>query len=383
MKFATLVWKNALRNKRRSVLTILSLAASLFLLTTLRTVMLELQYAPSGPSSELRVITRHAVSLTNTLPVSYGNQIRAVPGVRDAMPFDWFGGIYIDERNFFAQFAVDQDKQFIINPELVMPDEQKQEFQKVRNTAMAGDQLFKRYGWKLGDRITLKGTIYPVDLELILAGRFTCPTNQPVEQNLFFHWDYLDELVGRPGNAGTFAIMANTKDDVPKVIAAVDGMYRNSPAPTKTETEKAFQLSFGNMMGNVQFLVTSISTVVVFTILLVTAATMSMSIRERTGEFGILKSLGFSRGLIVGLLVCESMMIALVSWLLGCVGGRYVLALADLQAMTGGFLPILRVRMESLILGLILAMIVGLLAAGVPAWRASRLSIAEAMRHIG
>jgi putative ABC transport system permease protein len=382
MKFARLIWKNALRNKRRSMLTIFSLAASLFLLTTLRTVLFELQAVSNAPQAALRLVTRHAVSFANPLPIAYMERIRQVPGVREVIPGNWFGGIYVDESNFFGQFTVDQNKVFDVFPEFQMPEDQKEAFRKLRNGAIAGTRLCERFGWKLGQRVTLMGTNYPVDLELVLVGRFTS-LNPPDETSLMFRYDYFDEALGRVGQAGWFTLVAERPDDMPGIIRTVDDMFRSSGAPTKTESEKEFQLSFSGMMGNVKFLVASISAVVVFTILLVTAATMGMSIRERTNEFGIMKSLGFSRGLITALLTGESLLIALTAWVFGCVGAWVLYSHVDLQTATGGWFAALRVQPDSLLLGFGLSLVVALVASGLPAWRASGLNIADAIRHVG
>ena len=382
MKFARLIWKNALRNKRRSLLTAFSLSASLFLLTTLRTVLFELQAVSAAPQSDLRLVTRHAVAFTNPLPIYYLDRIKRIPGVREVIPGTWFGGIYIDQNNFFGQFTVDPEKAFVVFPEFQLPEDQKEAFRKQRNGAIAGVRLMQRFGWKIGDRITLMGTNYPVDLELVIVGGFTS-INPPDEAALMFRWDYLDELAGRTGEAGWFTILARSREDMPRIIQAVDDMSRNSSAPTKTESEKEFQLSFSGMLGNIRFLVGSISAVVVFTILLVTAATMGMSIRERTAELGLLKSLGYSRGLIVGLLTGESILISLDGWLAGCVGAWVLYSHIDLQAATGGWFTVLRVQPDSLALGLLLSLLVALVATGMPAYRASRLSVADALRYLG
>jgi len=382
MKFAHLIWKNALRNKRRSLLTAFSLTASLFLLTTLRTVLSELQAVSAAPESDLRLVTRHAVAFTNPLPIYYLDRIKRIPGVREVMPGNWFMGVYIDQNNFFGQFTVDPEKVFVVLPELRMPEDQKEAFRKQRNGAITGARLMQRFGWKIGDRITLMGTNYPVDLELVLVGSFTS-INPPDETGLMIRWDYLDELAGRTGQAGWFTILARSREDMPRIIQAVDDMSRNSSAPTKTESEKEFQLSFSGMLGNIKFLIGSISVVVVFTIFLVTAATMGMSIRERTAEFGLLKSLGYSPGLIVGLVAGESILIALAGWLAGCVGAWVLYSHIDLQNATGGWFTVLRVQPDSLALGLLLSLLVALVAIGMPAYRTSRLSVADALRHLG
>jgi len=382
MKFAALVLKSALRNKRRTILTVLSLGASLFLLITLHTVLYELQATSVAPESDLRLWTRHAVSIANWLPLAYKEQIRQIPGVKDVMTVNWFGGIYIDERNFFGNFAVDADKEFKIVTELKIDPQQRAAFEQERTAAVAGVRLMERFGWKIGDRITLKGTIYPFDVELKLVGTFTSP-NPPDEAALLFHYDYLDEMMGRRGVAGSFCILAESAEAMPRVAQAVDDKFRNSVAPTKTETEKAFQLSFSNMLGNVKLFIGSISAVVVFTVLLVTAATMAMSIRERTAEVAVLKTLGYTRGLILGLLLAEALLIAVLGGLVGCGGAKLLYSTVDMQKATGGWLVKLRVQPEALVLGMALAAAIGLVAAAVPALRASRLPIAQAIRHAG
>jgi len=382
MKYVFLIWKNLLRNRRRSLLTILSVAASLFLVTTLRTVLSELQAVSVAPLSQLRLVTRHAVSFTNPMPIAYRDRIRRIPGVRDVMPGNWFAGIYIDENNFFGQFTVDPDRTREIMPEAEMADEQWAAFRSQRNAAVAGVRLFQRFGWKIGQRITLRGTNYPADLEVVLVGTFKS-VNPPDETNLWIRWDYLDEAIGRAGEAQWFTVVAATREDVPRVIAAIDDMFRSSSAPTKTETEREFQLSFSGILGNVQFLVTSVSSVVVFTILLVTAATMGMSIRERTAELGILRALGFPADLLATLLVGESLVVTVGGWLLGCVGARLLYANIDLQEASGGWFTVLRVQPGTLALGLALSAAVAFFSTALPAYRASRVNVADALRFAG
>lgn len=383
MRFVSLAWKNALRNKRRSILTILSLAASLFLLTTLQAVLYQFEFASGSPKSALRVITHHAVSFTQPIPIAYKEKILQVPGIEAVTGEQWFGGIYVKEDNFFAQFAVDPVAFLKVYPEYLMPEDQQQAFIRQRNGAMVGKSLAERFGWKLGDHVTLKGTIYPTDLDFVVAGIFTSPTNPPDEGNFWFQWDYLEESTGRPGTTNNFVALARSANDIPRIINEVDAMFRNSSAQTKSETEKEFTLSFSGMMGNIKFLVGAVSVVVVFTLLLVTAATMGMSIRERTSEFGILKSIGFTSPLIVGLLVGESMMIALCGWVVGCLGARVLYGSVNLANMTAGFFSKLDVPPRFLLSGLALSLVVGFLTSAFPAWRASRLNIAEALRHVG
>ncbi len=382
MRFAWLVVKSALRNKRRTILTVLGLGVSLFLLVSFHAVLYELRFTRTTSETDLRLITRHAVSIANWLPLAYREQIQQIPGVKEVTAGHFFMGIYVDERNFFPQGAVEQDKLFRLYPELKIAPDQLEDFLRERTAAVAGISLFKRFGWKIGERITLKGTLFPFDVELKLVGSFTSP-NPYDEAVLFFRYDYLDELMGRRAVAGWYMILADSVDAVPRIAKAVDEKFRNSMAPTRTETEKAFDLSFGKMVGNVKLLIGSISAVVVFTILLVTTATMAMSIRERTAEVAMLRTLGYTRGLILDLLLAEALLVGVLGGLLGCGGAKLLYSYMDLQRASGGFLVKLRVQPEALVLGMGLAAAIGVAAAVLPALRASRLSIAQALRHVG
>jgi len=386
MKFAGLVLKSTLRNRRRTILTVLGLGAALFLLVTLHTVLYELQATTITQESDLRLITRHAVSIANWMPLAYKEQIRQIPGVKDVMTAHWFGGIYIDESNFFPQFAEDADKTFRLYSELRIDPAQRETFERERTAAVAGARLCKRFGWKIGDRITLKGTFFPFDVELKLAGSFTSP-NLPDEAMLVFHYDYLNEMMVKTMRtrdvAGFYIIQAESLETVPRIARAVDEKFRNSTAPTKTEAEKAFQLSFSSMLGNVKLFIGAISAVVVFTILLVTAATMAMTIRERTAEVAVLKTLGYTSSLVFALLLAEALAIAVLGGLLGCGGAKLLYSTVDLQQLTGGWIIQLRVQPEALALGMALAAVIGTAASAVPAWRACRMPIAEALRHVG
>jgi putative ABC transport system permease protein len=373
------VWRNLARNRRRTLLTVLSIALSLFLLSTLLTVLTELERESPEGDQHLRMVVRRASSLGDPLPEAYLEKLRRVPGVRLVHTLSWFGGIYGDERNFFANFACDPETLFPMFNENHLPPEQLAAFKKERAAAVAGRKLAERFRWRLGDAITLKGTIYPVDLEFTLRGIYTGLD----ETAFFFHHAYLEEALGRPGKVGTFWLKAATAEEVPRIIDRVDRLFRNSDAETKTETERAFQLGFVAMLGNVKTLVVSISSAVVFTILLVTANTMAMAIRERAREIAVLKTLGFSRGRILGLLMGESAAIALIGGLLGTLGARLFYSLVDVWKHTQGFFPLFVVEPTTIVLGVTLAVGIGLASAAVPAYRMSRQTIAQALRRTG
>src|SRR5215216_293102 len=289
MRFFTLITKNALRNGRRTLLTVLSLAISLVMFCALLTIVTELEREGDSEIGHLRLVVRRATSMLDSLPESYGRKLAAIPGVALVHPMNWFGGTYQDGQRSFANIATDARSLLQMFPEHKVPPEQAEAFARERAAALVGRQLADRFGWKLGDRVTLLGTIYPVDLEYTIRGIYTGGD----EEIFFFHQEYLDEALGRPGLVRTFRLKAESAEAVPRIMAAVDALFRNTDAETKTETERAFQLGFVAMVGNVKGLIVSISTVVVLTVLLVTANTAAMSIRERAKEVAILKTLGF------------------------------------------------------------------------------------------
>lgn len=335
MKLLRLISKNAARNSRRTVLTILSITVSVFLVCTLQAILTKLDsLGQTSDTSNLRVIVHRATGLTELLPISYKNRILAVPGVKYAVGLTWFGGQYIDASNFFANFAADTENFEKVFDDYKILEDQLASWKTERSAALVGKKLIDQYHWQIGQRITLKGTIYPADPELIIRAVYTC-ADASQERAMYFHWDYLDEILKRPGTIGSFSVKVDSADDVPKVMDAVDKTFHNSDAETKTETEKAFNLSFVAMLGNVKFLLDAISLAVVFTILLVSGNTMAMSIRERTGEVAVLKTLGFRRNTILQLLVGESIIIALMGGFMGGVGAQTTYAFIGLTSSKG------------------------------------------------
>jgi putative ABC transport system permease protein len=381
MKFLPLILRNTFRNRRRTILTVLSISMSLFLVSTLRTLLNALESPPMTPESAMRVLVRHQTSLANLIPISYKDRIRQVEGVAEVSTYQWFGGIYKDPGNFFGQFAVDPETFFKVYSE-IRPIEaaQMEAFTKERTAALAGVNLARKYGWNIGDRITLEGTIFPRTLELTIRGLVTGGASESV---LFFHYDYLTEAFGNLDGASTFVVKARSAEAIPSVIDAIDSTFLNSTAPTKTETEKAFVLGFMAMWGNVRTLVVSISTILIFTIVLVAANTMAMSIRERTGEIAILKTLGFTSTHVLTVLIAESALIALAGGLGGSLGARYLLGAVDFQALTAGFIQVFEVTWSTVTLAAAISLIVAFASTFIPAWSASRLAIADAVRRRG
>jgi putative ABC transport system permease protein len=385
MKFVRLLLTNVLRNRRRTFLTLSSIAVSLFLVATLLTVLSEMENPPRTPESALRLICRHRVSLANILPYSYRMKIAKVEGVEAVIGEMWFGGVYKDPKNFFAQFAADADQLFTVYPDMKIPDEQKQAFVEDRTGCVAGNNLAERFGWKVGERIPIQGALFDVNLELTLRGIYSGGGDDG--STLFYHWEYFNEGMKKAFGpridfSGFYVIRARRADQVPGVAERVDELFRNSSSPTKTESEKAFVLGFLSMMGNVRLLVTSICSVVIFTIILVAANTMAMSIRERTREIGILKALGFRKFQILSLLLGESVFLALGGALLGSFAAKFIYSGAKMAAVTGGMFQRLYVTPVTLAICATIGLTVGIVSAGLPAWQAARRRVVDAMRLV-
>jgi len=382
MTLTRFVTKNAFRNKRRSVLTVLSIAFSLLLLTLMMTIWRAFYLDQGSAESAQRLAVRHRVSLTFSLPSFYREKIRAIPGVLAVVPVSWFGGIYKDEKpeNFFAQFSTDPKEFFKVFRDVQMPGEQLAAWQRDRQGVIVDDFLAKKYGWKLGDRIVLQGRIYPVNLELNIRGIFH---SDPDNKSVYFDTKYEEESVPFfKGQAGTFAILADSPSDVSKIASAVDDMFRNSPQPTKTESEKAFGLEFVAMMGNVKAFILWICSAVVFATLLVSANTMAMSIRERTREVAVLKTLGFTRRGVLSLFVSEAVALSLVGGLIGICMGWALVYVATHSPQFFSFFP-LKVTPAIWLAAMITAGLVGLLSAALPSYHASKVDIVDGLRHIG
>ncbi len=383
-RFFSLVVKNSLRSKRRSILTILSIAASLCLLGVLGALYYMFFLTEATEDQALRLVVRNRVSLARPLPFSYREKIRQIPGVKEVMVFQWFGGTYKDARdpnNFFPRLAVDADRLFTVYPEYRVPEDQKQAFLRERTACLIGRKLANRLGLKLGDKVQLVGDIFPVTLELTIRGIYDSERDN---ENLFFHNDYLQELTKSLGWGewvSTYVIRAETIDDVPRIAEAVDAMFRNSPAQTKTETEKQFEVSFLAFLGNVKLFLLSVCGAVTFTILLVSGNTMAMSVRERVREVGVMKTLGFERGTILGVIVAEAVLISLIGGVLGLLLAAGLCEV--MRRMPSTFTDMSRVAMPAEVWGLamLVAALIGVVSSIVPAWNAANRPIVEALRY--
>jgi putative ABC transport system permease protein len=387
LRYVPLMWKNALRNRRRSALTIASMAFSLCLLGVLFALYRGLFLAPPTPGQELRLVTHHKVSITQSMPLSYEDRIRRVPGVRDASVWQWFGGTYKDAReskNFFARFSVEPDHFFNVFQEIEMPEDQKQAFVHLRTGAIASQDLADGLGWKMGEKIFLTGDIFPVNPELTLVGIFRDPD---ATQTMFFNQEYLREMLGtgsgRQDQIGAFEVQADSASAASQVAATIDQMFENSTAPTKTESEQAFGLQFISFLGNVKVFLMIVCAAVTFTILLVSANTVAMSVRERVRETGILKTLGYTPRAILLMILGEAGVISLVGGLLGLLLASRLTALVAKAGGMLSFLNDLAITPDVAALCLGIALFIGVGSSLFPAWNASRIPILDALRNTG
>jgi putative ABC transport system permease protein len=385
LRHVPLIWKNAVRNRRRSLLTIASIAASFALLGTLAAMYRALFWSDPVPGQELRVMTRHRVSLTQSMPVSYEQKIRAVPGVQAVTILNWFGGTYKDEQadrsNIFARFSTDPKNFFEVRPDIEISEEHKQAFLRERRGAIATVELAAKKGWKIGERINLTGDIWPVNLELILVGTFKDNSDR---ESLYFNHEYIREALGQNNRrrdlVGMFWMRADSADNVPKISKAIDDMFANSPAQTRTESEQAFGLAFVAFLGNVKLFLAAICGAITFTILLVTGNTMAMSVRERRRDVGILKTLGFKPLAILGIILGEAAVIS-------AIGGVIGLGLANgiawvVRQGPAVFAQLSQVAITPAVAVAVLAaaVVMGLASSLAPAWNASRTPILEALK---
>jgi putative ABC transport system permease protein len=374
-----LLRKNLLRNKRRALLTASSVAVSLFLLASLAVVYTAFGAPLENGDAIPILMVRRAAGIIFPLPVSFEPKIKAVPGVVACARFNWFGGYWKDPADYFANFAVEADTIFDVYRGVTIPPDQLEAFKRDRAAAVVGRRLIDRFHWKLGDRITLLGSPWGVTPELTLRGVFT---GGPDDQ-LFFHWDYVNEALGRPDYVGLYEVRVDRPEAAASIAKAIDQTFRNTDAETKTESLNAFLLDFVSMLGNVRGIILMIGSAVIFTILLVVANTMAMSIRERIAEAAVMRSLGFRAVHIMFLFVGESLVLTLGGAVVGVGTAKLLYDRLALSQFTQFIFADIHMRAETFILCFAVAMLIALAAAGLPAYRAARLNIAEALRHTG
>lgn len=380
MKFLPLVLANLGRHRKRTVLTTLSVALALFLFASLQTVVTTLA-AASRFGSARRLVSISATGIVFPLPLSYANRLAAVPGVEKLTYANWFGGRYGDGKRFFASFAVEPVSYLDMYPEMSVPDDQKRAWLQDRSGALIGARLLDVFGWRVGQNVTLQGTIMPGDWTFTVRGVYT-PTDRVLNDDMmFFHHAYLDERAKRAGLVGWYVLRIDDPNNAASIAKRVDDMTRSSPHATKTGTEQAFNASFATMWGNVSLLMGTIGLAVVFAILMVTANAMMMSARERTREVAVLKTIGFPDRTLAGMVMLEAGVIAVAGAVLGLGGAKLFYRATNFNA--AGFLPGFDVTPRTLVVGALVAVVVMLASGLVPAMRASRLQVVTALRQVG
>jgi putative ABC transport system permease protein len=392
----TIVFMNLSRNKVRTLLTGLSVMVALFLFCALGGVLDTLD-AAIEVGSRSRLVARNAISLVFPIPYAYRDRIAAVPGVKNVGIQNWFGGQDpVNPRNFYAQFAVDPAIFRIYANDIsiveatppqgrpVVPpgvDPKLAAYLEDRTAAVVGRSLMEKMGWRLGQRVTVNGTIYPGSWELTIRAVYAAKQRSFGEETMFFPFDYLDQRgMGGQKLVGIYVIDVDDPSRSAAVAQTVDAMFENSSAATRTESEQAFQAGFVSMYGNVPFVLRVIGLAIVFAILLIAANTMVMSIRERTTEFGVLKTLGFGDGTVFGLVLAEAAVITLGGGLIGALLAK--LAIEGSGFNFGGFLPPMSVYWSTVIAGIAISFVVGAVSGLIPAWQASRLRIVDALRRV-
>lgn len=384
MQTLKLIVRNALRHKLRSGLTVVGLVVAVLAFGLLQTVI-KAWYAGANAASNTTLIARNATSLVFPLPLSYASKIRGIDGVRGVAWANWFGGIYQDPKNFFPQFAVSGASYLDMYPDFVLPEGQRNAFLRDRKGALVGRKLADEYGFKPGDVIPLRGTIYPGQWEFTVRGIYEGRQSSTVTTQMFFHWDYLNEtllrLVPRRGNqVGVYVVQVRRPEDAAAVAAAIDATFKNSLAETLTETEKAFQLSFVSMSEAIVVAIRLVSFVVILIIMAVMANTMAMSARERLSEYATLKALGFGAGFLARLIFGESLLLSLAGAAIG-IALLYPVA-AAFAAQMGTLFPVFEVAPATPLLQFVAALAVGAVAAIAPTLRAARVNIVEGLRRV-
>jgi putative ABC transport system permease protein len=380
----SLIIRNALRHKLRTFLTILGIAVAVMAFGLIRTVI-SAWYSGVEATAPDRLITRNSVSIIFTLPLSYRDQILKIDGIKDVTWANWFGGIYVDPDNFFAQFAVDKDTYFRVFPEFVIPPVQFEEFQKNRQAVIVGRKLADRFGWKLGDRITLIGTVYSGNWDFDIVSIYTGKDQTTDESSFFMRWDYLDEWIkqnwpGYGSEIGWFGLQLSDPNRASEISAAVDARFKNSSAETLTETEKAFQMSFVQMSGTILTLLQVMSVLIICIILIVLVNTMAMAGRERTSEHAYMKSMGFRTYHLIGMISGESLVIAGLG---GALGLLLLLGVTNIvKAGVSQWFPVFGITTTTFVLVAAVAILIGLLASIFPAQRAVRMKIVDGLRVV-
>jgi putative ABC transport system permease protein len=381
---AFLVFRNAFRHKLRTTLTMVGIVVAIVAFGLLRTIV-DAWYAGVDASSSARLITRNAISLVFPLPPNYAQKLRQVPGVAAVSWANWFGGVYITESNFFPQFAIDAASYLDMYPEYRIKADEKKAFLLDRKGAIAGRKLVEKYGWKLGDQIPIRGTIFPGTWTFTLRGIYEGADRKVDETQFFFHWQFLNETVKarfarRADQVGFYLIEIRDPSQAAEISRRIDATFKNSLAETLTETEKAFQLGFVAMTQTILVAIQAVSFVIIVIIMAVMANTMAMTARERYSEYATMKAIGFSNDFIALLVFAESIGIALAG---GALGIALTFPIADaFGAAMGTLFPIFSVSRDTVLMQVSAAIVIGVVAALIPAWRAARVRIVDGLRAV-
>ncbi|MCU0967395.1 MAG: ABC transporter permease [Rubrivivax sp.] len=385
MLLTRLLLRNSFRHPLRTGLTLVGLVVAVCAFGLLRTIV-EAWYAGAEASSATRLVVRNATSLTVPLPLAYAERLRAVDGVETVTWSNWFGGVYVSERNFFPQFAVDGPGYLAMYPEFVVGDEERLAWLRDRRGVLVGRQLAERFGWQVGDTVPLRGTIYPGTWSFTVRGIYRGADPGTDEKQMLLHWQTVNETLRqrsgrRADQVGVFVVGIRDPAAAAAVAERIDAQFANSLAETRTETERAFQLGFVAMSEAILVALQAVSLIIVVIIMAVMANTMTMTARERTAEYATLKALGFTPGFVVRLLFAESLLVAAIG---GAIGIALTLPLAAaFQGLAGSIFSSFRVSAGTIALQAGAALAVGLAAAAWPAWRAGRLDIVGGLRHVG
>ncbi len=386
MKVFKLIFKNTLRHKLRTTLTVLGIAIAVIAFGLLRTVVTAWSVGVEASSAN-RLITRQAVSFIFPLPYAYRDKIASVPGVEEVTFSNWFQGVYIDKNQFFARLAVDANTIFDVYPEYVLTPQEISLFKKEKNSCVVGVDIATKYNLKIGDIMAIEGDIYPGRWEFVVRGIYKPKYKTTDATQMMFHWDYVDDRMReeapvRAGDVGWYVIKIGDPSKSGDISERIDALFKNSPAETKTETERAFQQGF---LASTSAIITSmnvLSFVIIGIIMLVLANTMIMSARERTREYAVFKTLGFSASHLVGLIMGESLFIAILGGGIGLVL-TFPLVEGFAQVIPKGFFPVFQIEPITIILAISAAVIIGIVSAIFPIQRALSTRIVEGFRFVG
>jgi putative ABC transport system permease protein len=379
MRFAKLIYRNLFRNKMRAVLTMLLMAAIFFFVATMLSILENFNRAEEMGEGYNRLAVQSAISLANFLPFAHEQKIQQLDGVGETCKMQWIGAYYKDKKNFFANFAVDHNKMSSVFPDYKVDPKQMADFMADRRGALVGPELMKRFNWKIGDRVTLTRQIFAFDPEVTIRGVYDHPVNSSA---FYFHMDYFQESIGNPSGADMIWIKVKNPNQMAALSQQIDAMFKNTDAPTETYTEKEFQRSFIAMMGNIKLLFTSVSTCAIFMVILLAAITMSMSARERITEIAVLKAIGFERRLVLTLMLIEFALLTVIGGTIGILGGRLFYTVVNMTKLTQGFLINFTIYWPVIGICIAAAAVVGLLAGGLPAFRATNMSVVDGLRRV-